>query len=161
MSFKAINLTSYHLRNLYSCQQGSFRRTKITEIKWSISSHSLGEAPWIQYKCGEHIKIRNLKHMMNSQSNQNTKIISLLEPDCNWANSFFVFSFIFISWRLITLQHCSGFCHKLKWISHGFTCIPHPGKKKKAMGRDTLLMSYQNRIWYKMIVIKSLVLGRI
>ena len=23
------------------------------------------------------------------------------------------FSFIFISWRLITSQHCSGFCHTL------------------------------------------------
>ena len=32
----------------------------------------------------------------------------------------------FISWRLITLQYCSGFCHTLKWISHGFTSIPHP-----------------------------------
>ena len=40
--------------------------------------------------------------------------------------SFFVFSFIFISWRLITLQCCSGFCHTLTWISHGFTCVPHP-----------------------------------
>ena len=40
-------------------------------------------------------------------------------------NSFF-FSFIFISWRLITLQYCSGFCHTLTWISHGFTCVPHP-----------------------------------
>ena len=40
----------------------------------------------------------------------------------------FFFSFIFISWRLITLQHCSGFCHTLKWISHGFTCIPHPSR---------------------------------
>ena len=29
------------------------------------------------------------------------------------------------------------------------------------MGRDTLLTSYQNRIWYKIIVIKSLVLDRI
>ena len=38
----------------------------------------------------------------------------------------FIFSFIFISWRLITLQYCSGFCHTLIWISHGFTCIPHP-----------------------------------
>ena len=38
----------------------------------------------------------------------------------------FYFSFIFISWRLITLQYCSGFCHTLTWISHGFTCIPHP-----------------------------------
>ena len=32
----------------------------------------------------------------------------------------------FISWRLIILQYCSGFCHTLKWISHGFTCVPHP-----------------------------------
>ena len=31
------------------------------------------------------------------------------------------FSFIFISWRLITLQYCSGFCHTLTWISHGVT----------------------------------------
>ena len=36
------------------------------------------------------------------------------------------FFFFFISWRLITLQYCSGFCHTLTWISHGFTCIPHP-----------------------------------
>ena len=36
------------------------------------------------------------------------------------------FPFIFISWRLITLQYCSGFCHSLTWISHGVTCIPHP-----------------------------------
>ena len=38
----------------------------------------------------------------------------------------FFFSFIFISWRLITLQYCSGFCHTLTWISHEFTCVPHP-----------------------------------
>ena len=42
-----------------------------------------------------------------------------------WAYSFF-FPFIFISWRLITLQYYSGFCHTLTWISHGFTCVPHP-----------------------------------
>ena len=39
---------------------------------------------------------------------------------------FSFFSFIFISWRLITLQYCSSFCHTLTWISHGFACIPHP-----------------------------------
>ena len=27
--------------------------------------------------------------------------------------SFSFFPFIFISWRLITLQYCSGFCHTL------------------------------------------------
>ena len=36
------------------------------------------------------------------------------------------FFFFLISWRLITLQYCSGFCHTLKWISHGFACVPHP-----------------------------------
>ena len=36
------------------------------------------------------------------------------------------FLIFFISWRLITLQYCSEFCHTLKWISHEFTCIPHP-----------------------------------
>ena len=29
----------------------------------------------------------------------------------------FFFSLIFISWRQITLQYCSGFCHTLTWIS--------------------------------------------
>ena len=40
--------------------------------------------------------------------------------------TFFPFPFIFISWRLITLQYCSGFCYTLTWISHGFACVPHP-----------------------------------
>ena len=39
---------------------------------------------------------------------------------------FFLIFIFFISWRLIILQYCSGFCHTLKWISHGFTCVPHP-----------------------------------
>ena len=40
--------------------------------------------------------------------------------------SVFFSPFIFISWRLITLQYCSGFCHALTWVSHGFTCVHHP-----------------------------------
>ena len=45
-----------------------------------------------------------------------------------YLSSFFLifFPFIFIRWRLITLQYCSGFCHTLTWISHGFTCVLHP-----------------------------------
>ena len=34
--------------------------------------------------------------------------------------------FLFFNWRLITLQHCGGFCHTFTWISHGCTCVPHP-----------------------------------
>ena len=43
----------------------------------------------------------------------------------------FFFSFIFICWRRITLQYCSGFCHILTWISHGFTCVPHPNPSSR------------------------------
>ena len=39
---------------------------------------------------------------------------------------FYFYLFIYFNWRLITLQHCSGFCHTLTWISHGCTCVPHP-----------------------------------
>ena len=39
---------------------------------------------------------------------------------------FLLLFFFLISWRLITLQYCSGVCHTLTWISHGFTCVPHP-----------------------------------
>ena len=46
--------------------------------------------------------------------------------ECRALSQLFSFPFIFISCRLITLQYCSGFCHTLTWISHGFTCIPHP-----------------------------------
>ena len=41
-------------------------------------------------------------------------------------NSFFFFLSIYLNWRLITLQYCSGFCHTLIWISHRCTCVPHP-----------------------------------
>ena len=36
------------------------------------------------------------------------------------------FFHLFFSWRLITLQYYSDFCHTLTWISHGFTCVHHP-----------------------------------
>ena len=36
---------------------------------------------------------------------------------------FFLIFIFFISWRLITLQYCSGFCHTLTWISRGVTCV--------------------------------------
>ena len=47
----------------------------------------------------------------------------LFHSTCFFFNSFFL---ILISWRLITLQYCSGFCHTLTWISLEYTCIPHP-----------------------------------
>ena len=34
--------------------------------------------------------------------------------------------FINFNWRLVTLQYCGGFCLTFTWISHGYTCVPHP-----------------------------------
>ena len=40
--------------------------------------------------------------------------LSLKSFVCNFFIFYlFIFSFIFTSWRLITLQYCSGFCHTL------------------------------------------------
>ena len=40
--------------------------------------------------------------------------------------SSFCCSFLFVYWRLITLQYCGEFCYTFTWISHGCTCVPHP-----------------------------------
>ena len=32
----------------------------------------------------------------------------------------------FLKKLLLLFFYCSGFCHTLKWNSHGFICIPHP-----------------------------------
>ena len=52
-----------------------------------------------------------------------------------WFGKLFDFGFLLFfkkfinlfNWRWITLQYCSAFCHTFTWISHGCTCVPHPG----------------------------------
>ena len=70
--------------------------------------------------------------ILSSQMKEQSPILPLSKNqlNCEWSfkmywSSFF-FPFIFISCRLITLHYCSGFCHTVTWISHGFTCISHP-----------------------------------
>ena len=86
-------------------------------------------------------KPHNLSDWYYSEELLNQRTLSrvsmiLTEYVCHWQLGwhhqpyYFIFiiffSFIFISWRLITLQYCSGFCHTLTWISHGVTWFPHP-----------------------------------
>ena len=71
--------------------------------------------PWMK-EPGGSMGLQRVGHDWSDSAHKHT-------PQSEW---FFYFSFIFISWRLITLQYCSGFCHTLTWISVGFTCIPHP-----------------------------------
>ena len=46
----------------------------------------------------------------------------------HWRRQFLAVVFFFHLFLLVggQLQYCSGFCHTLTWISHGFTCVPHP-----------------------------------
>ena len=47
-----------------------------------------------------------------------------------WTFFFFwqsnVSAFFFLQVATLFIFFFSGFCHTLTWISHGFTCIPHP-----------------------------------
>ena len=54
------------------------------------------------------------------------KLIKMFETGVYlfFARSYFKKIFIYFNWRLITLQYCGSFCHKLTWISHGCTCVP-------------------------------------
>ena len=61
-------------------------------------------------------------------SNERSGLISFRMDWLDLLSMFFFFFnvFIYLNWRLITLQYCSGLCHTLTWISHGCTCVPHP-----------------------------------
>ena len=48
------------------------------------------------------------------------KFTLLLSPDYGFSYYFFFIYFYFYFFI------CGGFCHTLKWNSHGFTCVPHP-----------------------------------
>ena len=75
--------------------------------------------------------------MKKKNNNQNTESMRLTLKGSSYPTSpvphpkstkvsSFIFSFIFITWRIIILEYCSGFFQTLTCISHGFTCIPYP-----------------------------------
>ena len=39
---------------------------------------------------------------------------------------FFFFPPFLFFYFFLNFLYCSGFCHTMKWNSHGFTCVPHP-----------------------------------
>ena len=91
------------------------RKQKLTGIERLVAARGLEGVqahPWKYLQIGIRFLLRWLKYFEIKQ--------------WWWQHNFLFFSFIIISWRLITLQYCSGFCHTLTWISHGFTCVPHP-----------------------------------
>ena len=60
---------------------------------------------------------------------------------------FYLFIYFLIGWRLITLQYCSGFCHTLTWISHGFKCILNPVPPPTSLPTPSLRVFPMHQPW--------------
>ena len=114
-----------------NCQ--SITTVSIT-LKLRVERHNIsliGRSSWVVFLIVVHGSPTYIRIILKYLSyrlwhpGQDTMHLNLLIQNGKLQDWFF-FSFIFIIWRLITLQFCSGFCHTLTWISHGFTCIPHP-----------------------------------
>ena len=107
------------------CHSGRIYHWPLPEYKKSQPMYEKKTSNWVDYsqkkKCftGQRSQMSNKYVKKHSHSFVNKVVlIKILR--------YHFFPFIFISWRLITLWYFSGFCHTLTWISHGFTCVPHP-----------------------------------
>ena len=54
--------------------------------------------------------------------------------------TFYLFIYLFI-------LYCSGFCHTLTWISHGFTCIPQPDPPPISLSTRSLWVFPVRQAW--------------
>ena len=115
------------------CESGShviFEQWKFLHISWcqrpSPSRSTLGGCGWDSCSRGGKGRVVLSESPADTLGGHPQASGGSLHRTCRTRKILFFFPFIFISWRLITLQYCSGFCHTLTWISHGFTCAPHP-----------------------------------
>ena len=92
-----------------------------TPILWPPDAYlfSTSISSLMRYLCSDHFPLKKKSDCLFSYC---------------WTSVFFVHvgyeSFcqicVFIYFYYLFIYFCSGFCHTLTWISHGFTCIPHP-----------------------------------
>ena len=55
-----------------------------------------------------------------------SRVFSNTTVQKHWFFSAQLSFFFFILFYYYYYFYCRGFCHTLKWNSHGFTCVPHP-----------------------------------
>ena len=89
-------------KQLYLKHQGRLVSTLLGEVQVSGSS--------CHWKSLEKASQRKL------HSNRALRMSSQVRIRENCVPSIYLFIYFY----------CSGFCHTLKWNSHGFTCAPHP-----------------------------------
>ena len=88
------------------CAQQSKSNNTNTHSKGQTQEYSSGHVGCRFRMSGSHARIETWDHQNFSHTKTGNQSL-LKSPD------FFFF-------------YCSGFCHTLKWNSHGFTCVPHP-----------------------------------
>ena len=76
----------------------------------------------------------NLVYVLLGHEHNFNDVLSIYSRGTLWelavelgTGSFTLFFFFFLS-GFFFFFYCSRFCHTLKWISHGFTCVPHPDR---------------------------------
>ena len=86
----------------------------------SVNGRLIAGAPCCRTRTLEHVGSVIVEHGLSCSSacgifsDQDSNPCSL---PWQMDSFFFLLLFLFISWRLITLQYCSGFCHTLTWMA--------------------------------------------
>ena len=80
---------------------------------------------------------------VNAVCSQCFKLVNVPSVFFFYVLEFFLFIFYFYFFN------CSGFCHTLKWNSHGFTCVPHlrQGLGPGARGRPKCPICFKIKIY--------------
>lgn len=55
-------------------------------------------------------------------------------------------------WRIVTLQHCAGFCHTSTWLSHRYIHIPSPWTPFPAPSPPHASRLSEHRLWAPCII---------
>ena len=104
-----------------SCEQNVLSHLLILPFSWVRNGISVKFSSVFLFSMGELVYFSICLRNTYTQSKSSVHISC---PFWGFFSISFFFSFIFVSWRIISLQYCSGFCHTLTGISHGFHGFP-------------------------------------
>ena len=131
------SLLQYIFTSQVSCLSGKFFTSRATGKSQNTGVGSVSLFQWIFPTQGFNqglVYCRQILYKLNSQGNSCIYMIVihfffLAVYITSWPSISFFFLWlknIFLFFFSFFFFYCSGFCHTLKWNSHGFTCVPHP-----------------------------------
>ena len=120
--------------------------SQVSESLWKINKEAVPSelaatlGPKLQMKCAKFlysniwgVPMQNEFSGRNNKMNKKALAVPGLEriykkwvPESKFTSPNSNIEFFFFNYYYYYYFYCSGFCHTLKWNSHGFTCVPHP-----------------------------------